>query len=255
MRCCLLLLGCLTLCPFMAFAETVIKVGGYEFPPFVNTKSVGQFNGATLDLIDDFNRIQNEYRFEFVLTSPKRRYIDFTEHRYDMIMFESINWGWESYPVEASRVYMKGGEVYIAYKREDRDQHFFDDLAKRKLVAILGYHYGFAGFNADEEYLTNHFQILLSIDHLRNIRLILVDRPELAEVAVVTRSFLGDYLNRHPEKGKSLLISEKLDQEYQHSILVRKGAAISVDQINMLLDKLEKQGVLQRLRVQYGLVN
>jgi len=237
----------------LASSQTVIKVGGYEFPPFVNTKNKEGFYGATLDLIDVLNKIQNEFRFEFFLTSSKRRYLDFSEGRYDIIMFENVAWGWADQPVEASKVFMEGGEVYIAYKREGRDQSFFDGMENKRMVGILGYHYGFANFNADESFLSDHFDVLLSTDHLKNIRLILTNRPELAEIAVVTRSFLGEYLSEYPEHRKELLISEKFDQEYHHSVLVRKQGGISVEQVNQLLYRLESEGVIQRLRKRYGI--
>jgi len=179
--------------------------------------------------------------------------MDFSAGRYDIIMFENIEWGWEGQPVEQSNVFMTGGEVYIAYNRQERDQHFFDDMASKRMVGILGYHYGFANFNADESYLSEHFNVLLSTDHLRNIRLILANRPELAEIAVVTRSFLGQYLSDNPKHREKLLISDKLDQEYQHRILVRENAEISVNQVNELIIKLEDDGVMDKLKKKYGL--
>ncbi len=234
-------------------AQTVIKVGGYEFPPFVNTKIKNGSSGATLDLIDALNLVQDKYRFEFFPTSSKRRYLDFSAGRYDLILFESIDWGWTGHPVEASDTFMEGGEVYIAFKREGRDQTFFKGIANKRMVGILGYHYGFANFNADEEFLTENFNILLSTDHLRNIRLILANRPELAEIAVVTRSYLGEYLHKYPEDGKKLLISETFDQEYKHRILIRKNATISTLEINQLLKILDDDGVLRKLRMRYGI--
>lgn len=234
-------------------SETVIKVGGYEFPPFVNTKDLQRNNGATIDMIESLNRAQDEYLFEYYPTSSKRRYMDLAAGRYDIIMFENVEWGWEGQPVEQSKVFMTGGEVYIAYNRQGRDQHFFDNMANKRMVGILGYHYGFANFNADESYLSEHFNVLLSTDHLRNIRLILANRPELAEIAVVTRSFLGKYLRDNPKHRENLLISDKFDQVYQHRILVRDNADISVDQVNQLLMKLETDGALDMLRARYGL--
>ena len=247
------LLFILSIASLVVQSETVIKVGGYEFPPFVNTKNMQRNHGATIDMIESLNQLQNEYLFEYFPTSSKRRYMDFSAGRYDIIMFENYEWGWEGQPVEQSKVFMAGGEVYIAYNREGRDQHFFDNMASKRMVGILGYHYGFANFNADESYLSEHFNVLLSTDHLRNIRLILTDRPELAEIAVVTRSFLGEYLRENPDQRKELLISDKFDQEYQHRILVRKNADISVDKVNELLTELESSGVMDKLKKRYGL--
>ena len=120
-------------------------------------------------------------------------------------------------------------------------------------MGVMGYHYGFANFNADEEYLSRHFKILLSSDHLRNIRLILIDRPELAEVAVVTRSYLSAYLREHPEDKSKLMISDKMDQHYHHTILVRENGPLPVSEINRLLDELTSSGEMRRLTERYGI--
>ena len=249
-RCLFVVVACFST---LVSSQTVIKVGGYEFPPFVDTKNKEGFYGATLDLISALNKTQDEYLFEFFLTSSKRRYLDFSEERFDLILFENITWGWSEHPVEISNTFMEGGEVYIAFKREGRDQSFFEEIEAKRIAGILGYHYGFASFNADESFLSKHYNVLLSSDHLRNIRLILTNRPELAEIAVVTRSYLVEYLNEYPEHQKQLLISEKFDQEYNHSVLVRKQGDISVEQVNGLLQKLESEGFIQRLRKRYGI--
>lgn len=241
------LLIMLGLISFMAHSETVIKVGGYEFPPYLNTHDMSRNYGATIDLIEALNQVQDDYLFQYFPTSSKRRYMDFAAGRYDMIMFESIEWGWEGYPIEQSQVFMDGEERYIAYNREGRGQDFFDDIASKRIVGILGYHYGFANLNADESYLSEHFNILLSTDHLRNMQLILADRPELAQVAVVSRSFLSEYLRENPEHREKLLISDKIDQTYQHRILIRKESKISVDKLNELINLLESNGVLEEL--------
>jgi ABC-type amino acid transport substrate-binding protein len=243
----------LVACSFasIGMAQETVHVGGYFFPPFVETRDE-MTAGATIDLIKAFNGLQSDYLFVFRSTSPKRRYKDFANNHFDMIMFENMHWGWEDYPVDASRVYMKGGEVYVAYKREDRDQHFFDDLASRKIVGILGYHYQFANFNADEDFLTKNFQILLSNNHDRNIRLILLDRPELAEVAVITKSWLERFLASNESLRHKVLQSEKMDQKYEHSILLRNNhPSLKIDYINQLLDKADATGVLENIRQTY----
>lgn len=236
-----------------AHSEIVIKVGGYDFPPYVYAESMTHNHGVTIDMIKSLNSIQDEYHFEFFPTSSKRRYMDFDSGRYDMILFESIDWGWQDKPVDQSKVFMEGEERYIAYRRPGRQQSYFDDIASKRIVGILGFHYGFAGLNSNEAYLSDHYNVMLSTDHLRNVRLILANRPELAEVAIVSRSFLGDYLRQNPEHRKQLLISDKVDQKYQHRILVRKNGKISVDKVNELIDALELDGVFDRLRARFSL--
>lgn len=249
---CCLIVFCLA--PVSVAKET-IYIGGYVFPPFVEHVK-DQTGGASVDLIAAFNQLQSDYQFVFRETSPKRRYKDFVEKRFDLIMFESIHWGWADYPVSASNVYMQGGEVYIAFNRPERDQHFFEDLNHKRMVGILGYHYRFANFNADEEFLTKNFEILLSNDHGRNIRLILLDRPEIAEVGVVTESYLERYLSQDDSIRKKILKSEKQDQRYDHTILLRKNhPVLTIAYINQLLDEAKETGVIDKLRAEYRIPN
>ena len=56
-----------------------------------------------------------------------------------------------------------------------------------------------------------------------------------------------------PELKKQLLISDKLDQPYNHTILVRKGNIPSVSDINTLLTEMEQAGILKKLWGKYGI--
>ncbi len=206
----------------------------------------------TLDLISALNKYQSKYEFNFTLTSPKRRYLSFQQGKFDLIMFESIDWRWQKLDIEASKVFLKGGEVYIALNKPGRGQEFFSNLKQKKIAGILGYHYGFAGFNADELFLRKEFNIHLTNDHEGSIKLILIERDD---IAVVTQSFLSIYLIRNPTVKSKILISEKMDQKYSHTILVRKGSQPSVAEINQLLNGMKKQGVLQTIWEQYGLTD
>ncbi len=233
----------------------LIKVGGYDFPPFVSHKTQNHLEaeGMTIDLLDILNRIQSDYFFDYFETTPRRRYQDFSDHRYDAIFFENPAWGWQGYPVQPSRIFLHGGEVYIALQKPGRDQGFFDDLKSRRLVGISGYHYGFADFNANHEELAKEFNILWSADHLRNIKLILIDRPQVAEVAVVTCAYLSSYFKQHPADESKILVSNKLDQTYEHRVLVREKGPISAAEINRLLNLLLTSGEMAKLASRYGI--
>jgi len=80
------------------------------------------------------NKLQNEYEFVGVPTTARRRYQDFDKDKFDMMMFESINWGWQQYPVAASQAFITGVEVVILSK-EYLNYHFTHSPAdKAKLL-------------------------------------------------------------------------------------------------------------------------
>ena len=222
----------------------VINVGGYHFPPFVNVDENNQVDGITKQFIREMNKIQAKYHFKFVLTSSKRRYFDFDQGNFDIIMFEDINWGWKNKDIAVSKVYLKGGEVYITKASPTKDQSFFDNFKNKYIAIIKGYHYGFANFNADENYLRKHFKVQFSSHHKGNILKVLFGR---ADISVVTLCYLKQFIQKNPEKKNQLLISEKFDQRYNHTILARKNIPITIEEINAMLVKMEKLGIISRL--------
>ncbi len=222
---------------------------GTDFPPYVQEAS-GKFTGLTLDLIEMMNAFQSKYRFEFVPTSSMRRYQDFADGMYDAILFESVDWGWKDVPVDVSRVYAEDCEVFIARTLPNRTQAYFNDLKGKSLRVYLGYHYPFAGYNADPAYLLKAFNARTTISHEANIHSVIAGR---ANIAVVTQSYLRKYLRDHPAQIPLLLVSDRIAQTYHHTVLVRKHIEPSVDEINTLLDQMDQAGYISILLGKYGM--
>ena len=231
-----------------ANAQQVVKVGGYDFPPFVD-KTPGGIS-LTHELIAALNAFQKKYVFEFVSTSSKRRFINFDEKKFDLIFFEAIDWGWQGKEIEASDVIMHGGAVYITRADKQKDQRYFDDLKGKAIWGILGYHYGFANFNADHEFLakTHNAHMITSQDGL--IEAAVTGR---ADISVVVKEYLQIYLVRHPEARDKILISKKFDAVNAYTILVRKGIKPDAAEISKLLSEMENAGILKKLWGKYNL--
>lgn len=229
-----------------AKAAEVVRVGGYEFPPFVEPDPSGQHKGLTLDLIDALNKAQSRYEFRFVATSSRRRYSDIVAGHVDVIFFESPEWEWAArgLPVDFTPPFLQGGEVYIAPAKPGRGQEFFSELKGKRLVGLLGFHYGFANFLADPDILAKSFNMKLVNNHRSSIEMVLADRMD---VAVVTDSYLWSYLRQNPNARERLLISERYDQRYNHRVLVRRNGPIDVDTVSTMMAGLEKDGTLARL--------
>lgn len=234
-------------------ASTIeVKVGGYLFEPFVKNQGENP-SGLTIDLIKLLNKHQKKYRFHFVPTSPKRRYLDFERQMFDVMFFESKLWGWQETNIQASNVFLTGGEVYIANKnlKTGLNQSYFDDLESKSLVGILGFHYGFANFNSNEASLKKQFNISLVSSPQTIVNQVLAGK---ADVGIVTVSYLKEQMNTSKNLKQQLLISEKKDQEYNHTILVRdRHLEPSLSEINLMLEQITKNGSLNKLLKQYGI--
>jgi polar amino acid transport system substrate-binding protein len=231
-----------------ASAQQVVKVGGYDFPPFVDRTPGG--TSLTLELIAALNAFQKKYTFVFVDTSSKRRFIYFDEKKYDLIFFEAIDWGWQGRDVEATDVILQGGAVYITRADKNKDQSYFDDFKGKSIWGILGYHYGFANFNADYDYLKKTFNAHMITSHEG---LIAAAANGRADISVVVKEYLQVYLAKHPEVQKKILISKKFDAVNAYTILVRKGIHPDAAELNKLLAEMESAGILKKLWGKYNL--
>jgi polar amino acid transport system substrate-binding protein len=231
-----------------ANAQQVVKVGGYDFPPFVDKTPGG--TSLTLELIAALNAFQKKYIFVFVDTSSKRRFIYFDEKKYDLIFFEAIDWGWQGRDVEATDVILQGGAVYITRADKNKDQGYFDDFKGKSVWGILGYHYGFANFNADYDYLKKTFNAHMITSHEGLITAAVTGR---ADISVVVKEYLQVYLARHPDVKKKILVSKKFDAVNSYTILVRKGIRPDAAELNKILAEMESAGILKKLWGKYNL--
>lgn len=252
-RClCTVGLGIVTLLStFNATAEREqIYVGGYLFSPYVNTENEGRYYGLTLDLITKLNRIQPDYEFKFVETSIEQRYKAFELRRFDMMMFENISWGWEGKNVEFAPIKVIDGEKFITLAAPNKTQVYFNSFDDKQLILVKGYHYNFANWESDPNYLAQHFNVQFVNSNKASIEGILKQR---GDIAPITWSYLKDYLKRTPEHSDQFLISDHWDQEYKHGVLLRKDSHLSLSTLTALIKKLETTGEWETLLNHYGL--
>lgn len=234
-------------------SETEIAVGVYDFPPLAAMRENTKVDGLLGELLVELDTTHQDITFRIVHTSPKRRHLDFEAGLYDVIFFESLDWGWLSRPVVATRPVLTDDDVYVALNKPGRDQSFFDNIADRSIVAISGYHYGFAGLSTDNAELEERFQIEFSHSHDRNLNLIKADRPSVAEVAIINRSYIQMHLEQHPEDRGRFLVSEVADQTYQLRIIAREGGPLRVEALEQLLLPLIEDGRYRQMVERYGL--
>ncbi len=232
--------------------EVKVRVGGYTFPPFVDLEHPD--GGLLPVMLEALNGLDSAYRFEFVPTSPNRRYTAFARGRFDVIFMEMRDWGWETrnIEVEAIRPLLKGGEVYVARAEAAGDQSYFDDLKNKRLAGYIGYHYGFAGFNNDPDYLREHYDIRLNTSHRGNIEELLAGR---VDIAIMPKSFLELYLKTNPEMRGRVTVARGLDQEYRLGALVRPDGPIGRETLAGLIERLVQTGRMKKMLDRFGLAD
>lgn len=225
-------------------AAQVVHIGAAHFPPYTIRPERGVDTGLLPELVTALNALQKDYQFVLVPTSIPRRFRDFEQGRIDMAIFENPDWGWQDIPHETVDMQLEDAEVFASRRVDGRGQGYFDELHGKRLALFSGYHYAFAQFNADPKYLSENFNATLTYSHDSNLLMILRDR---ADIALVTRSYVMDFMAHNKEEAKQLLVSERIDQTYRHFALLRPQAPISAAQFDALLQRLRDNGKMLKI--------
>lgn len=240
----------LYLLTFAANATEIVRVGVTHFPPFYDVRENGDVRGLGIDVINALNSIQSDYLFQAVPASPLRRHAMFREGRFDMSFFDHVVWGWDTDKVEATPVYLTGGEVFITLKEPSKNQDYFSNLETHSIAAIRGYHYRFTGFESDPKVLKKRFDITLtnSPDHI--IKLV---EEKRVNIGIVTETYLLKYFQKHFTARAKFLTSNSYDQRYNFTTIVRKGFSPSAKKMNDLMTQVRTDPRFKWIKDTYGL--
>jgi ABC-type amino acid transport substrate-binding protein len=139
---------------------------------------------------------------------------------------------------------LEDAEIFVAQREDGRQQNYFADLSGKRLALFSGYHYEFANFNADPKFLAQNFKATLTYSHDSNLLMVLRGR---ADIALVTRSYLSDYLLRNEKVRDELLVSQRIDQVYHHYAILRPTAPITGEEFSKLLQRLRDSGEMLKI--------
>jgi ABC-type amino acid transport substrate-binding protein len=212
-----------------AFGEVAtVKIGGYNFPPFVEEDGR---RGIVMDLIHKLNSTQKKYRFNFVLTSANRRYKDFQYRKFDMILFEDEAWGWKEKiaSFNSSSPMAHGSELVIALK-QDRDQSYFDSFAGKKIKVVLGFHYKIINMDTNQDSLDKS-NLDYGITNQENLKELLAGK---IDITFINSFYLEKLFEQDKDLKSKLLISSKSDQYYSLRAIVHPKSPISVKELEKL---------------------
>ncbi|CAI8979963.1 MULTISPECIES: substrate-binding periplasmic protein [Pseudomonas] len=227
-----------------AQAAQLVRVGAAHFPPYTIRPESGADTGLLPQLVEALNALQTDYQFVLVPTSIPRRFGDFKQGRIDMAIFENPDWGWKEIAHTDVDMGLEDAEIFVAQRENGRQQNYFADLKGKRLALYSGYHYEFANFNADPKYLADTFNATLTYSHDSNLLMVLRGR---ADIALVTRSYLFDYLLRNEKVRDELLVSQRIDQIYHHYAILRPTAPITGEAFGKLLQGLRDNGQMLKI--------
>ena len=227
-----------------ASAAQLVRIGAAHFPPYTVRPEQGADTGLLPQLVEALNASQTDYQFVLVPTSIPRRFRDFEQGRIDMAIFENPDWGWQKIPHTSGDMGLEDAEIFVAQRQLDRGQDYFADLTGKRLAVFSGYHYAFAHFNPDPKYMAEHFNATLTYSHDSNLLMVVRGR---ADIALVTRSYLSDFMVRNADMAGEFLVSERIDQLYHHYALLRPKAPITREAFSALLTRLRDNGQMLKI--------
>jgi ABC-type amino acid transport substrate-binding protein len=225
-------------------AQQEVRIGAAHFPPYTVRPEKGSDTGLLPELVAALNQLQSVYHFIIVPTALPRRFQDLKQGRIDLAIFENPQWGWQDIDHVSIDLGLEDAEVFVALRKVGRGQNYFDSLDGKRLALFSGYHYAFAGFDADPGWLASHFNATLTYSHDSNLLMVLRGR---VDIAPITRSYLSDYLAHNPQVADQLMMSERVDQVYHHYAILRPDAPISADAFKAYVQQLHDNGDLQRI--------
>lgn len=229
-------------------AAQLVRIGAAHFPPYTVRPESGADTGLLPQLVEALNALQSDYQFVLVPTSIPRRFGDFKQGRIDMAIFENPAWGWKDIPHTDVDMGLEDAEIFVAQRQPEghaiRQQDYFADLTGKRLALFSGYHYEFANFIAEPQYLAKNHNATLTYSHDSNLLMVLRGR---ADIALVTRSYLNDYFLRNLNVANELLVSDRIDQIYHHYAILRPAAPISGEAFGRLLQGLRDNGQMLKI--------
>lgn len=241
----------LALCCQVAVAADEVLVAAVHFPPYTIKPEENLHSGLLGELVAALNKAQTQHRFTLRATSLNRRFDDLRAGRIHVAIFENPDWKWQGIAGARIDMGLEDAEVLVARAETGREQSYFANLQGKRMALFNGYHYGFAGFNNDPKWLEQNFNAVLTYSHESNLNLVLRGR---ADVAPITRSWLGSRLREQPQLKAKLLISDWEDQRYRHYAILSPQAPIKAEEFRHALDLLRESGELQRIFAPYGIV-
>jgi ABC-type amino acid transport substrate-binding protein len=227
-----------------ASAAQLVRIGAAHFPPYTVRPEQGADTGLLPQLVEALNAAQTDYQFVLVPTSIPRRFRDLEQGRIDMAIFENPDWGWQEIPHTSVDMGLEDAEIFVAQRQPGRGQDYFADLDGKRLAVFSGYHYAFANFNPDPKFMAEHFNATLTYSHDSNLLMVVRGR---ADIALVTRSYLSDFMARNVDMAGQLLVSERIDQVYHHYALLRPKAPITGEAFSALLKQLRESGQMLKI--------
>ncbi|MCC9621515.1 hypothetical protein LPB41_07380 [Thalassospira sp. MA62] len=219
-----------------------VIVGAYEYGVIFFYED-GEPAGLATEIVRALNEVQDTYLFEFAETSSRRRYRDIQEGQIDIVLLENPGWDWENYDVDFSDAIVRESDLYVVRRNDSQASEVLANVTSHSILAVLGFHYGFAHFNANPDYLRDNFDV-----HLRYNEQEVLDSLIAREgrVGIVSAGFLARSFALDPGLHQHVTVGETADASYDLVSVVSRQAPIAAGNLSKLINKLQETKVIDQ---------
>lgn len=231
-----------------AQTRVVVATESWAQLMYLDKKKVPQ--GVLADFVQRMNEVQDKFRFELAIYPRLRLDQEFMDKRADVYPLRTVAWTRPELGLLATRTILTSGDLYFAHSSNRHDgRKVFNDIAKKKIAGVRGYHYQLFNNNPDETYIKRNFNAYLVGTNEAVVNFVLADR---ADVGIIPEVIMAKYL-ADPKMRERLIVYDRYDSRVELSNLVRKDGPISVDDMNAIIDLLVKSGDVARIKTRLSI--
>jgi len=201
--------------------------------------------GVIADFVAGMNRIQDRYQFDLVVLPRLRLNQYFIAKKADVYPLRTVAWTEPSLNLVATKTIVVAHDVYFTRRsKQQGGDSICKNVRAAHLAVVRGYHYGVFDNNADPAFISSHFNVDFLPSNESVVKFVQLGR---AEAGIVPEAILASYF-ADPSVKEQLAVCDHPDSEVNLSNLVRKDGPISVEQMNAIVDLMEKSGDVAQLR-------
>lgn len=211
-------------------ARVLVRVGAYDFPPYYNSEARNIQDASLLTLsMYRLNRLQDRYLFTIVPTTAPRRVTMFNDSKFDMMLFEDPNWGWQNTNFHFIALPIQDGEL-VVFPKEKGSPSVKDIDRKNLLIAgVQGFHYQLGSNKKNSfPFEKNHVAVYGPESVLRMVA------SSRVSMGLVPKSYFYMQKQKSDISIDKVFVQSRIDTEYDLGIILNKKAPISLAEMQRL---------------------
>lgn len=243
-----ILLLCVAAGAAHARTKVMVATETWSHVMYLDKENIPQ--GVMADFVRRMNDVQDKFQFELAIYPRLRLDQEFIDKQADVYPFRTVAWTRPELNLLPTRTILASGDLYFARSgNRHGGRKVFDDIKRKKIAGVRGYHYQIFNNNPDEAYIKKNFNAYLVGTNEAVVNFVLADR---ADIGIIPEVIMANYMADPKMRGK-FIVGERYDSRVELSHLVRKDGPISVEEMNGIVDLMAKSGEVAKLKARLSI--